>query len=127
MQDLPINLSGHSLMVTEAPSVKMRENEAGEQEPVTNRDGETQFVMNVFVKVITEAGVRARKGEEITVNLPVDPGTDIAEGAYVELVAPVINEYAIPDKKNPRLISNAGIWFKAQGVKLAARSMLLSA
>jgi hypothetical protein len=127
MQDISINLSTYKLMVTEEPTTKMRRNEHGEDEPVTNRDGELQFVVSLFAKPRRVAGEKTPKGEEITVNLPVDPGEGFEEGSYVELVNPVLNTYAIPDKTDPKKIANAGIWFKAAGLKPAGPGVVSSA
>lgn len=127
MDNLSINLSNYRLMVSEAPTMKMRENGDGEMEPVTNRRGETQFVVSVFAKPVAAPGERARKGEEITVNLPVDPGEGFEPGTYVELVNPVVNMYAIPDRDDPSKIANAGLWFKASGLKPAGQGGLSSA
>lgn len=97
--------------------MKMRENEAGEQVPVTDRDGVAQFVVMLFAKAKPQPGVRSARGEEIKVNLSTDPGDGFAEGTYVELVGAVVNTFEIADREDPRKISQAGIWFKANGLK----------
>ncbi|MPZ01000.1 MAG: hypothetical protein GEU97_24155 [Actinophytocola sp.] len=117
MKDIPANLGGFRLMVTEEPQMKMRENAAGEQEPVVDRDGVAQFVVMLFAKARPRPGVRSARGEEIKVNLAADPGEGLTEGTYVELINPVINTFEIPDKDDPRKIAQAGIWFKADGLK----------
>ncbi|GAA1994524.1 hypothetical protein [Amycolatopsis minnesotensis] len=117
MKDLSINLAAYRLMVTEEPAVKMRELEDGSSEPVTNQEGEVQFVVTLFVKPKALPGRRQGKGEEIRVNLPADPGEGFVPGTYVELISPVLNSYAIADQKNPGLIAAAGNWFKAEGLK----------
>jgi len=117
MRDIPVNLGGYRLMVTEEPQMKMRLNDAGEQEPVVDRDGVAQFVVMLFAKAKPLPGVRSGRGEEIKVNLPADPGDGFAEGTYVELVGAVVNTFEIPDKDDPRKIAQAGIWFKADGLK----------
>jgi len=122
MQDIPVNLGGYTLMVTEEPSIKMREGDDGELVQVINRAGELQFVVSLFAKAPSQPGRRS-KGEEITVNLPVDPGKDFKAGTYVELIKAVINTYEIPDRDNPRKIASAGIWFKAEGLKPAKRGL----
>lgn len=127
MDDISINMSNYRLMVVDAPTMKMRQNADGELAPVVNRNGETQFVVSVFIKPITAPGDRARKGEEITVNLPVDPGEGFEPGTYVELINPVVNMYAIPDRDDPSKIANAGLWFKASGLKPAGQGGLSSA
>ena len=127
MKDLPISFGGHRVMVTEAPQTKMRENKQGELETVTNREGEQQFIVSLFVKALPSGDGRTGKGEEITVNLPVDPGDGFEPGVYVELINPVVNHYAIPDREDPSKIANAGLWFKAAGLKPAGSGGLSSA
>lgn len=115
MKDIPANLSGHKLMVTEEPQMKMRENKSGEMETVVDRDGVAQFVVMLFVKPKPQPGVRQGKGEEIKVNLSADPGEGFDEGSYVELINPVLNTYEMRGEGGE--ITNAGIWFKADGLK----------
>ncbi|MBP2339041.1 hypothetical protein JOF41_005219 [Saccharothrix coeruleofusca] len=122
LQDLPVLLNGYRLMITEAPAAKMREAEDGSVTPVVDRaTGEVQYVVTLFAKPVPMEGRRAGKGEEIRVNLPGDPGEGFEEGTYVELVNPVVNTYEIPDRVDPRKIASAGLWFKASGLKPAAR------
>lgn len=120
MKDIPINLGGYRLMVVEEPAVKMRENAAGELEPVSNRDGEMQYVVVVFAKARPQVGGRSVKGEEIRVNLPGEPAGEFPEGSYVELVGAVINTYEMHGE-NGRV--SFGLWFKAQGLKPVAGSV----
>ncbi|SDN55288.1 hypothetical protein [Allokutzneria albata] len=123
LTDIPVHLGHYRLMVTEAPTVKMRESEGGVLTPVTNREGEEQYMVVLFAKPRPQPGKRPGKGEEIKVNLPGDPGEDFEEGSYVELVNPVINTY---EMRNPEgRITASGLWFKADGLKpviSAARS-----
>ncbi|MTD53875.1 hypothetical protein [Amycolatopsis pithecellobii] len=126
MQDISINLGNYRLMVTEAPTMKTRENaQTGELETVTNRAGEVQFVVVLFAKPVAQPGRRPGKGEEIRVNLPADPGEGFDEGSYVELINPVLNTYEMRDD-NGR-ITASGLWFKADGLKPAAPRGLSSA
>lgn len=127
MRDLPINLGGYRLMVTDEPQMKMKQNDQGELEPVTNRDGEQQFVVSLFAKPLPGADGRTGKGEEISVNLTADPGDGFEPGSYVELVNAVVNHYAIADKQDPGKIANAGLWFRAGGLKPAGSGGLSSA
>ncbi|MEC3974866.1 hypothetical protein [Amycolatopsis sp. H20-H5] len=127
MQDVPINLMGYTLRVTEPPTVKTRQLENGELEPVTNRDGVLQFVVVCFAKPKAVEGQRQGKGAEIRVNLGADPGDGFTEGMVVELVNPLLNTYEIPDRDNPRLTASSGLWFKADGLKPAAASTTSSA
>lgn len=122
LQDLPVMLGGFKLMITEAPSVKLKELEDGSMTPVVDRvSGQEQYVVTLFAKPLPVDGRRASKGEEIRVNLPGDPGEGFEEGMYVELVNAVVNTYEIPDRNNPRVIASAGLWFKAAGLKPTAR------
>lgn len=126
MQDISINLGNYRLMVTEAPTMKTRENQqTGELETVTNRKGEVQFVVVLFAKPVPQPGKRPGKGEEIRVNLPVEPGDGFEEGNYVELINPVLNTYEMRDD-NGR-ITASGLWFKAEGLKPAGQRGLSSA
>jgi len=127
MQDLPVNFGGYRLMVSEAPSAKLVENKQGELEEKVDRNGVTQFVVSLFAKPVVGPGERSRKGEEINCNLSADPGNGFEPGTYVELVNPQVNVYAIPDSEDPRKISNAGMWFKAAGLKPAGSGGLSSA
>src|SRR5699024_5867028 len=87
----------------------------------------TQFVVSLIAKPVTGPGERSRKGEEINCNLSADPGDGFEPGTYVELVNPQVHVYAIPDKEDARKIANAGMWFKAEGLKPAGSGGLSSA
>jgi hypothetical protein len=120
LQNIPANLGGFRLMVTEAPAVKMREVN-GQQVPVTDRDtGQEQYVVVLFAKPRPRAGQRAGKGEEIRVNLPGAPAEEVEEGDYVELVNLVINTYEMRGEDGR--ITASGMWFKADGLKPLLRS-----
>jgi hypothetical protein len=126
MQDISINLSNYKLMVTEAPTMKTRENpQTGELETVTNRAGEVQFVVVLFAKPIPREGRRQGKGDEIRVNLAAEPGDGFEEGTYVELINGVLNTYEMRDDTGR--ITASGLWFKADGLKPAAQRGLSSA
>jgi hypothetical protein len=122
MDNIPGNLGGYKLIVSEEPTMKMREDkQTGEMVPVVDRDGVTQFVVSLFAKPIPVAGQLPRKGEEIRVTLTSDPGEGFEEGTRVELINLVVNLYAMPDREDPRKIASAGLWFKADGMKPATR------
>ena len=116
MQDIPIDASVWQLRVVEPPTVKMRLHDDGTSEPVTNRDGEIQFVVALFAKPRASEGQRRGKGEEIRVSLATDPGEGFAEGTVVELIAPAVNLYTINDREHPRLFASAGLWYRADGL-----------
>ncbi|MFC0071915.1 hypothetical protein ACFFQW_49595 [Umezawaea endophytica] len=120
LSNIPVNFGGHRLMVTEAPAVKMRQDDSGMTIPVVNREGEEQYVVMLFAKPRTLPGERPGKGEEIKVSLPAFPAEPVDEGEYVELVNPTLNYYEIEDRKTGRKIT--GISFKADGLKPAMRA-----
>ena len=123
MQDIPVNLGGYKLIVSEEPAMKMREDrETGEMVPVVDRQKVTQFVVSLFAKPIPVPGAMPRKGEEIRVTLSSDPGEGFVEGMRVELINAVANLYSMPDREDPRKIASAGLWFKADGMKPATRA-----
>ncbi|MGO1056709.1 hypothetical protein [Crossiella sp. CA198] len=117
LQNIPVALAGFRLLVTEAPTVKVRELDNGELAPVVDRrTGVEQYVITVFAKPLPTAdGRRPGKGEEIKVNLPADPGPGFEEGTYVELVAPVLNTYEMRNEAG--VITASGLWWKAEGLK----------
>src|SRR5690349_23018579 len=117
MRDLPVLLSGYRCTVVDPPCPKTRDDGAGGQVVVTDRNGVTQFVVSLFVKQRVAVGERAPKGEEIKVTLATDPGPGFEEDTRVELVDPRINAYQI-DSPDGRSIS--GLAFKAVGLKPAA-------
>ena len=107
MRDIPVNLGGYRLMVTEAPVLKTREGENG-PEVVTDRDGANLYTVSLFAKK------KGEKGEEIKVTLTTDPGESVEEGDMVELIDATITPYSF---KNDRGEVVAGIAFKAAGLK----------
>lgn len=116
-----MNLSGYRLMVTEEPTMKMRENKGGEMEPATDRDGVAKFVVMLFAKPRPRPGERTGRGEEIKVTLACDPGEGFTEGSYVELVNPVLNTYEMRGEDGQ--ITGSGVWFKADGLKPVGASL----
>ena len=114
MRDLPVLLSGYRCIVVDPPCPKTRDDGAGGQVVVTDRNGVTQFVVSLFVKQRVAAGERAPKGEEIKVTLATDPGEGFEEDVRVELVDARLNAYQM-ETEDGRSIS--GISFKAMGLK----------
>jgi hypothetical protein len=108
MRNIPINLGGYRLMISEAPTMKTRKGKNGQDEVVTDNDGVTKFVVSLFAKI------KGQKGEEIKVTLATDPGDGFDEGELVELVNPVASPYSF---KNDRDETVAGIAFSAAGLK----------
>ena len=114
MRDLPVNLSGYRLMVSEAPVVKTRQDDKGEDVIVTDRvSGDPHYVVSLFAKP-REAGPSGRRarGEEIKVTLLQAPDGGIDEGDFVELIAPVVNAYEIRDGDR----FSSGLSFKANAL-----------
>ena len=120
MRDLPVVLDGYRLTVVDPPAPKTREDDNGAEVPVTDRDGVAMFVVSLFAKQRVQAGQRAPKGEEIKVTLATDPGMGFDEDVRVELIGPVVNHYAI---ESPGGRTNAGLAFKATGIKLAGQAI----
>ncbi|ASR35559.1 hypothetical protein BAY61_11755 [Prauserella marina] len=126
MRNIPVNLGGFKLMVTEAPVMKMREDGNGELVPVlAYGTNEQQFVVSVFAKRRPrEDGGRVGKGEEIKVTLSADPGDGFDEGTYVELIDATTSPWAMKDDQGN---VTSGLSFKAAGLKPAGQSGLSSA
>lgn len=108
MRNIPINLTGYRLMISESPTMKTREGKDGQAEIVTDREGVTKFVVSLFAKT------KGQKGEEIKVTLATDPGEGFDEGDLVELVSPAVSPYSF---KNDAGDTVAGIAFNAAGLK----------
>ncbi|GAB3236460.1 hypothetical protein GCM10027447_34830 [Glycomyces halotolerans] len=116
MQNLPVDLGGYKLMVTEAPEMKTRvDKETGQVVPATGYDSdEPQFVVVLFAKAKeANANGRRSKGEEIKVTLPRDPGDGFEEGALVELSGATVSPYEI---KEGGAITMSGLSFKARSI-----------
>ncbi|MEU3273539.1 hypothetical protein ABZ639_22095 [Saccharomonospora sp. NPDC006951] len=127
MRNIPVNLGGFKLMVTEAPVMKMRMDEkTGAEVPAMAWGSDTpQFVVSVFAKRRPrEDGGRVGKGEEIKVTLSADPGDGFDEGTYVELIDATTSSWAMKDDQGN---VTSGLSFKAVGLKPAGQSGLSSA
>lgn len=106
MRDIPVNLGGYKLMVTEEPTQKTRERN-GVTEFVTDREGVSMFIVSLFAKT------KGQKGEEIKVTLEADPG-QVEDGSVVELIHPRLNYYEFNNDEGQKV---SGISFKAAGLK----------
>ena len=109
IKDLPVILTGHRLSLVELPCPKTREDGS----LITGRDGATQFVVALFMKLRPQPGQRAPKGEEVRVTLETDPGEGFEEGMRVELVNPRVSTYQIKTDDGRELF---GVSFKATGL-----------
>ncbi|WP_199432569.1 hypothetical protein [Qaidamihabitans albus] len=114
MRNIPINLGGYRLQVTEAPEMKVRKGDNGKDEVVTDANGVTKFVVGLFAKKRQESGERREKGEEIRVTLDSDPGHEVNDGELVELIDPRVTPYSM---KNERGETVSGVAFAARGLK----------
>jgi hypothetical protein len=125
MDNIPVNLGGYKLIVSEEPAMKMRENkETGEMVPVTDRQGVTAFVVSLFAKPIPAPGALPRKGEEIRVTLSTDPGEGFEEGMRVELINPRVSAYQLRTEDGREL---AGVSLKATGMVPAGAGVDMNA
>jgi hypothetical protein len=110
MRNIPVDLSGYRLMVSEDPEMKTRKVD-GRDEVVTDRDtGATKFTVALLVKT------KGQKGEEIRVTLDSDPGEGFSEeeGTRVELIDPRVSPYSF---KNDRGETVSGLAWGAAGMK----------
>ncbi|MEB3370214.1 hypothetical protein [Saccharopolyspora mangrovi] len=119
LRNIPVNMQGYKLMITEAPQEKTRENENGQTEYVTDREGIQQFVVSLFAKRKVQPGEFAGKGEEIKVTLTADPGEGFEEGVYVQLVDATVSHW----ENNGR----SGLSFKAGGLTPAGAQIPVAA
>lgn len=116
LRNIPVELSGHKVQVTEAPVVKMREGKDGQPEVVTDFEGATQYEVMLFVKPRPVDGRRPGKGAEIKCTLETEPDEDISDGALVELINPRVSHWE--SELNGRMMS--GLSWRATGLKLAS-------
>ncbi|MCA1195335.1 hypothetical protein [Saccharopolyspora sp. 6V] len=113
LKNIPANMQGYKLMITEAPVMKTRtDKDTGEIRPVTDRQGVQQFVVSLFAKKRPVEGQFAEKGEEIKVTLTADPGEGFEEGTYVQLIDTTMSHWE--NEKDGKYSS--GIWFRANGL-----------
>ncbi|OZM73573.1 hypothetical protein CFN78_08550 [Amycolatopsis antarctica] len=110
MRNIPIDLSGFRLTVTEDPEMKMRKDENGREVTVTDQEGVAKFVVALMVKT------KGQKGEEIRVTLDTDPGEGFSEedGTRVELIQPRVSPYSFKNAKGETV---SGVAFSAAGLK----------
>ncbi|QGK71199.1 hypothetical protein GIY23_18225 [Allosaccharopolyspora coralli] len=117
LRNIPVELSGHKLLVSEPPVAKTRETESGATEVVTNpADGSTLFVVLLFAKPRPRDGRSGGKGAEIKVTLETDPGDEIDEGTRIELINPRVSHWE--NELGGRTMS--GLSWRATGLKPAA-------
>jgi hypothetical protein len=109
VKNIPVNLSGYRLTVSEDPEMKVRK-ENGVETVVTDRDGVTKYTVALMVKA------KGQKGEEIRVTLDSDPGEGFSEDEMtrVELIDPRVTPYSF---KNERGETVSGVAWGAAGMK----------
>lgn len=114
LSNLPVDLGGYKLMITEAPTVKTRINDkTGKEETVLNRDDDTpQFVVSMFAKRRPQEGQYVGKGEEIKVTLTADQGDGFDEGSYVQLISATVSHWQ--NERDGRYSS--GLAYRALGL-----------
>jgi hypothetical protein len=116
LRNIPVELSGHKVRITEAPSVKTREKD-GQQEVVTDfKTKAPKYVVGVFVKPRRDDEGRAGKGVEVRVTLDTDPGDQVDEGDLIELIAPTVSHWEMTDDHGR---TTSGLSWRALGIKPA--------
>jgi hypothetical protein len=109
VQDIPVILDGITLMVSEAPTIKMITDDNGVTRPSVTKDGVTQFTVSLFAKPKPVPGeARQGRGEEVKFTLATDPGGDFPVGSYVELISPAVRYW----ERDGR----SGLTYKALGL-----------
>lgn len=113
MRDIPCNLGGYTLMVTEPPEMKMQKDEHGNVSAVVDRVTKAAlFVVGMLAKQPATVDFKP-KGEEIRVTVETDPG-ELGFGTFVELINVRVSPFSF---KNDSGQTVAGISFRAAGVK----------
>ncbi|PRY62552.1 hypothetical protein [Glycomyces artemisiae] len=120
LQKLPINLSGYSLMVTEAPELKTFEKDGQTTVATTFDTKESIFVVSVFAKPLQKSAFGKRlKGEEIKVEFTREPDQEFDEGTYIQLDRPTVSVSEFTNEKNKTFVSQK---FQAEGLVPAPKS-----
>ncbi|MGW5790999.1 hypothetical protein ACWEV3_10375 [Saccharopolyspora sp. NPDC003752] len=115
LKDIPANLGGYKLMITEAPTMKMKEDKNGVQEQVVDRrTGEGHYLVSLFAKKRPQEGEFAQRGEEIKVTLTQNPGEGFEEGTYVELLSATVSHW---ERRSEEGRFSSGLSYKAIGMK----------
>lgn len=110
LKNIPVNMQGHSLMVSQPPALKMRVNDqTGQTEAAVDYQGNRQFVVSLIARPKPKPGEFERKGEEIRVTLSADPGEGFTPGTFIELIDAMVSHW----ERNGR----SGLSFKAAGLK----------
>lgn len=124
LKNIPVVLEGYTLMVTEAPEVKMKMDDEGNVigPDVIWGTEEPKYIVSLFAKKKADLNGRKGKGEEIKVVLLADPGAEFENGQYVALRNPTVSLTAIPHPKVRNAFSFAGLSFQADGLSPAVQN-----
>jgi hypothetical protein len=125
MRNIPVVLDGYTLMITEAPEIKMKSDSDGNvigPDTIWGTD-DPKYIVSLFAKKLADPiSGRKAKGEEIKVVLTADPGTEFEEGQYVALRNATVSLTAIPHPTARNAYSFAGLSFQADGLSPAVRN-----
>jgi hypothetical protein len=119
MQNIPCNLEGYKLMVTELPEVKSFTDDNGNTRVATVYGTDDPiYVVSLFAKP-REAGMNGRraKGEEIKVEFTREPEQEFEEGTYVQLDRPTVSLTDFTTAKGDRIVN---LKIRAHGLVPAA-------
>ena len=114
MQNLPVDLGGYTLMVSECPEPKTREVDGRVEAVVDRATNARLFTVSLFAKLRANESGRRGKGEEIKVTVETDPGEGFEEGTYVQLVNARVSPYSFQNERTGQMLS--GLSFKATGL-----------
>jgi len=115
MQNLPVDLGGYTLMVSECPEPKTREVDGRSEVVVDRATNARLFTVSLFAKLRAgEGGGRRGKGEEIKVTVETEPGEGFEEGTYVQLVGARVSPYSFQNERTGQVMS--GLSFRAFGL-----------
>ena len=114
LRNIPVELSGHKVLVTERPTVKTWEDKDGQAVVATGNNDETLYVVVLFIKPLPSENGRAGKGAEIKCTLETDPGDEIDEGDRVELINPRVSHW---ERQMDDGRTMSGLAWRATGVK----------
>jgi len=115
MNNIPCNLEGYKLMVTELPEVKSFTDDAGNTRIATVYGTDDPiYVVSLFAKP-REAGPHGKraKGEEIKVEFTREPDQEFEEGTYVNLDRATVSLTDFTSSKGDRFV---GLKFRAEGL-----------
>lgn len=109
MRNIPVDLSGYRLSISEEPVMKTYKKD-GREEIATDGEGAALFTVALYAKT------PGTKGEEIKVTLATDPtaqGVDFEYGALVGLIDATVSPYSFKNDKGETV---SGVAFKAKGL-----------